>query len=62
MDGNARGMVTNESFAGQRKQLGRDVCTTAVVTLPSWEHEEGENQLGHCKLQQKRVCLPSLGT
>lgn len=53
--------MTNESFAAQRKQLGRGVCTTVVVT-PSWEREEGENQLGLCKLQQKSVCPPSPGT
>lgn len=37
--------MTIENFVGQGKQLGHDVCTTAVVA-PSWEHEEGGNQLG----------------
>jgi len=42
-------MVTSESFAGPRRQLGHDVCIIVVVTL-SWEQEEGENQLGLRKL------------
>lgn len=45
-------MVTKENLAGQRKQLGHEVCTTAVVT-PSQECGEGEDQLGLCKLRQQ---------
>lgn len=58
--GNPWGMVTNENLAGQRKQLGCEICMTAVVT-PSQEHEEGRNQPGLCKLQQQRFCFPSPG-
>lgn len=56
--GNPWGMVTNENLAGQRKQLGHEICTTVVVT-PSRERGEGEYQLGLCKLQQQRFCFPS---
>lgn len=58
--GNPRGMVTNENLAGQRKQLGCEICMTVVVT-PSREHGEGENQLGLHKLQQQRLCFPTPG-
>lgn len=56
--GNPGGMVTKENLAGQRKQLGHEICTTVLVTPPR-KCVEVENHLGLCKFQEQKFCFPS---